>query len=222
MKTAPWRGGFLVLLTLCGGLALAELVEAQDTVPSEPAPAISTNQYFNLISRRCNNLAALAQLLENAQYMYLPLLPPVSNMSFTATGGLTPFNFTNLPTGFNLQFLIPELAHGVAVYPVTVAQDPVSRYTVFMNSQGDVLYQLPPPAGYDPVAWLLAWRPNLMPTNLPAVNTNAWLALHDPSRVQLSLSLIDLEAVVPYLEAAAQARQEAQQKSSLMTVAATA
>ena len=221
MKTAWRRVGVLVLLMLCGGLAIAELVEEQAAAPSQPAPAISTNMYFQLLARRCNNLAALAQLLENAQYMYLPLLPPVSNMSFTATGGLTPFNFTNLPTGFNLQFLIPELAHGVAVYPVTVAQDPVSRYTVFMNSQGDVLYQLPPPAGYDPVAWLLAWRPNLG-SSLTAANTNAWLGQNDPARVQLAVSLIDLEAVVPYLEAAAQARQEAQQKSSLMTVAATA
>ena len=30
---------------------------------------------------------------------------------------------------------------------LTLAQDPASRYTVFMNCQGDVLYQLPPPAG---------------------------------------------------------------------------
>ena len=59
MKTVRRRGGVLALLTLCSGLAIAEPVGAQTTVP-----AINTNEYLRLMACRCGNLSALAQLLE--------------------------------------------------------------------------------------------------------------------------------------------------------------
>ena len=216
MKNSRRRAGVLVLLLFCGGLVIAELVEEQATpIASEPALAINTNQYLNLMASSCNDLNALAQLLEDAQYTYLPMLPPDPNLVFTAQGSLTPFNFSNLPEGFNLQLLIPEQAHGVAVYTLQIALDPASRETVFMNSQGAVLYKLPPAAGYDPYAWLKARWPNLIPSNLPAANTNEWLQMHDPAHVQLSLKLIALDDVVPYLQAEAQAQQDAMLEAAL-------
>ena len=184
-------------------------------VGGSSTPSISTNAYLGLMARRCNNLSALAQLLEDAQYTYLPMLPPVSNMSFTAQGWLTPFNFTNLPAGFDLEHLTVEQRHGIMVVPLTIAQNP-AHDTVFLNSEGDVLYTLPAPAGYDPVAWLLAWRPNLVYSLAAAASTNAWLSQNDPARVRLSVSLISLDDVVPYLLAAAEAQQEAHQQSSAM------
>ncbi len=143
MKTAKRRFGALALLALCSGLAIAEIVEEQ------AAPAIDANEYQYLMSRSCNDLQALAQRLEEAQYTYLPILPPDSDFSINAQGWLTPFNFNSLPEGFNIQLLIPEQWQGVAVYPLTIAQDPATRDTVFLNSQGDVLYTMPPAAGYD-------------------------------------------------------------------------
>ena len=214
MKTVLWQAGFLVLLTLCGGLAIAELVEEQAAAPSASQPAISTNMYFSLMARRCNNLNALAQLLENAQYTYLPMLPPAAGFGMTAQGWLTPFNFTNLPAGFDLEHLTVEQRHGIMVVQLTIAQNS-AHDTVFLNSQGDVLYTLPAPAGYDPVAWLLAWRPNLASSLAAAASTNAWLAMQDPARVRLSVSLIDLDAVVPYLQAEAQAQQDAMAEAAL-------
>ncbi len=218
MKTASRRRGILVLLTLGIGLAIAGAVQQPATLLNSTgisAPAINTNQYLNLMASSCNDLNALAQLFEEEQYTYLPLLPPDPNFVLTAHGSLTPFNFSNLPEGFNLQLLIPEQAHGVAVYTLQIALDPASRETVFMNSQGAVLYKLPPAAGYDPYAWLKARWPNLIPSNLPAANTNEWLQMHDPAHVQLSLKLIALDDVVPYLQAEAQAQQDAMLEAAL-------
>jgi len=217
MKTARRRAGFLVLLALCSGLVITEvaMLPAAQISGSSP-PSISTNAYFGMMARRCNNLNALAQLLEDAQYTYLPMLPPAAGFGMTAQGWLTPFNFTNLPAGFDLEHLTVEQRHGIMVVPLTIAQDPVTRDTVFLNSQGDVLYTMPPPAGYDPVAWLLAWRPNLVYSLSAAASTNAWLSLYDPARVQLSLQLIAMEDVVPYLLATAEAQQEARQQASMM------
>ena len=179
-------------------------------------PTINTNQYLSLISRRANNLNALAQLLENAQYTYLPMVPPAADFSFDAQGWLTPFNFTNLPAGFDLEHLAAVQRHGVMVYPLTIAQDPANHDTVFLNSQGDVLYTMPPPAGYDPVAWLMNWRPNLVTSLATAASTNAWLSLYDPAKVQLSVQLIAMEDVVPYLLDVAIAQQETQQQANAM------
>ncbi len=216
MKMAKRRVGTLVLLTLCGGLVVAEMAMLSAAqVGGSSTPTISTNQYLNLMAHRCNNLNALAQLLEDAQYTYLPMLPPTADMSMTAPGSLTPFNFTNLPAGFDLTLLTSAQIHGVSVYPLTIAQDPTTRDTVFLNSNGDVLYTMPPPTGYDPVAWLLNWRPN-WGASLTAANTNAWLAQHDPARIQISLRLIAMDDVVPFLLVAAEAQQEAQQQSSMM------
>jgi len=207
MKMARRRFSLAALLLLCGGIiiaAVALLPAAQ--LGDSPVPAISTNMYLSLMACRCANLDALAQLLDDAQYDYLPMLPPDPDIGFTAHGTLTPFNFTNLPAGFNLQLLAGKQVNGVTVFPLTIAQDPESRETVFLNSQGDVLYSLPPPAGYDPVAWLLAWRTNLAPSLARAASTNAWLQMWDPARIQLSLKLIALDDVVPYLQAAALAQ----------------
>ncbi len=204
---AKRRVGTLALLTLFGGFAIAALV-GQQAVPiaTEPAPAININQYLNLMAHRCNNLNALAQLLEDAQSTYLPILPPDPDFILTMHGALTPFNFNSLPEGFNIQLLIPGEAHGVAAVTLTLAQDPTTRETVFMNSVGDVLYKLPPAPGYDPYAWLRARWPGLFQTNFPGANTNQWLKNHDPARIQLSLRLISIDDVVPYLQALALAQ----------------
>ena len=210
------RVGALALLTLFGGLSIAEMaVLSAAQVGGSSTPSISTNAYLGMMTRRCANLDALAQLLEDAQYTYLPMLPPAADFGMTAQGWLTPFNFTNLPSGFDLEHLTVEQRHGIMVVPLTIAQD-TAHNTVFLNSQGDVLYTMPPPAGYDPVAWLLAWRPNLVYSLAAAASTNAWLSLHDPAKVQLKVQLIAMDDVVPYLLAVAEAQQEAQQQASLM------
>jgi len=216
MKTARRRFGALTLLTLCGGLVIAEVAMLSAAqIDGSSTPVISTNLYLSLMSRRCANLDALAQLLEDAQYTYLPMLPPAADFGMTAQGWLTPFNFTNLPAGFDLEHLTVEQRHGIMVVPLTIGQNS-AHDTIFLNSQGDVLYTLPAPAGYDPVAWLLAWRPHLVYSLAVAASTNAWLSQNDPARVRLSVSLIALDDVVPYLLAAAEAQQEAQQQSSAM------
>jgi len=217
MNAARQRLGGLGLLLLCGGLVIAAvaILPAAQVGGSSP-PAINTNQALSLISRQCDDLGALAQILENAQNTYLQILPPASNIGFNAPGWLTPFNFTNLPAGFAVSNLTGQEVHGVMVYPISIAQDPTTRETVFLGGLGDELYRLPPPAGYDPVAWLLTWQPNLASSLAKAASTNTWLQQWDPARIQVSLKLIALDDVIPYLLAVAEARQAAQQQASIL------
>jgi len=207
----------LALLVLCAGLGIAEMaIFSKAQVGGDPPPAISTNLYLSLLSRQCDNIEALALLLVDAQYTYLPMLPPCPDFGFNAQGWLTPFNFTNLPAGFDVNNLTVHEVHGVPVYPLTIAQDPATREMVFLNGLGDELYRLPAPAGYDPVNWLLAWRPWLANSLSHAASTNRWLQQWDPARIQVSLKLIALDDVIPYLLAVAEARQAAQQQASML------
>jgi len=207
MKAWRKRAGGLALLVLCAGIITAEVaILPAAQFEGGSTPSISTNQYLGLLARRCNNLEALAQLLVDAQYTYLPILPPCPAFGFNATGSLTPFNFTSLPAGFDVNNLTVHEVHGVPVYPLTIAQDPATRETVFLNSLGDELYRLPAATGYDPVAWLLACWPGLAKSLSHASSTNNWLQQWDPARIQVSLKLIAMDDVVPYLQAAALAQ----------------
>ena len=57
--------------------------------------------------------------------------------------------------------LVAVYENSVPVCPTTIYEDPVSRETVFLNSDGKEVYALPPAQGYDPYAYLKTLMPVL-------------------------------------------------------------
>jgi hypothetical protein len=129
---------------------------------------------------------------EAQQDLIIRIAPPDPDSYWTQTATPCPVPFD--PKGFPQAFLdglIPAAENGVAVYPVTVWEEPLTRERVLFNAEGLEITALPPEPDYDP-DWCFPEA-----SLLPDVSTDeerefaAFLArVYDPSRLLIRYELI--------------------------------
>ncbi|MFO7534399.1 MAG: hypothetical protein R6X19_01720 [Kiritimatiellia bacterium] len=129
----------------------------------------------------------------------LPILPPDPELKLNPSGGIVVFD----PRAFSdwRELMEPSTLNGATVYPVTVAEDPETRDTVFYNEQAVPISVIAPETDYNPFAWLAAHRPEFYASNaVPAARAKAE-ALYDPARVIVTFYLLPAKDVGDMAEA---------------------
>ncbi|MDF7809534.1 hypothetical protein P4E94_19005 [Pontiellaceae bacterium B12219] len=144
----------------------------------------------------------LEELFIEQQYSFLPIAPPSEETYLHSSSQIVPVVFDNFPKKFQNKIMAEyDESTGIPLYPITVEEDPVSRYTVFRNVFGVEIFQLAPEADYNPFAWQ-EWKFDLAVGETLDPFTQ-WL--YDPAHIAVSFTLIDSIYYDSYLE-----EQEAQ------------
>jgi hypothetical protein len=192
------------------GLAAAVCCFALASSSDEDKPGVDPETYQEFMSHQVGDVYDLEQYFADGQYSFLPLVPPAEDFILRQPGMPTvlPFTWEKFPEQF-VKGLVPEYENSVAVYPVTILEDPITRETVFLNADGEEIYALPAATGYDPYAYLKSIMPLLYSGKYSSDDVYNWQKLYDPARVQIRAKLIAPDDVEPYLYVAAKIAEEA-------------
>jgi hypothetical protein len=168
---------------------LASTAFAQELVLSsasrKTSPAVQRRVVL-LQQTYVDGLAGLRQRYQEDRVRQIPILPPQPDLVIGMNGGYAAFRVRDFPLSFT-KLLIPVSRHGVDVYPVTVAENALTRETLFFNTAHRLIGSLAPLRGYDPYAWLGVDYFTLSKT----LEERAWdLALKDPARVTCTFLLL--------------------------------
>jgi hypothetical protein len=141
------------------------------------------------------NPTALQARYRTAREHILQILPPDPEYRLNPSGGIVVFD----PANFSwAEALEPAELNGVTVYPVTVAEDPETRYTAFYNGSAALIGYLAPEQDYFPFTWLADRHPEYYAENADP-DATAWAeAIYDPARVSVTyylLPAVDVEAM---------------------------
>jgi hypothetical protein len=147
---------------------------------------------------------ALQNRYRTARERILPILPPDPDYKLNPSGGIIAFD----PANFSwAEALEPAELNGVTVYPVTVAEDPETRYTAFYNGSAVLIGYLPPEQDYFPFTWLADRHPEYYAENADP-DATAWAeAIYDPARVSVTYYLLPVDDVETMAEAQLAAQQ---------------
>lgn len=189
---------FAAALVACvGGAAHAQQTSATEVV--EASPAIT-------------NLYALEQAFVNLQYQFLPIVPPGMNLLVQPYGETLAFDWRAFPKEFSDGLVGVYQFEKIPVYGITVLEDPITRYTYFLNADKKIIYGLPPPKGYDPYAYATSRMPTLFNGARPDQEVADFAWLYDPARVAGVFSLVPSENWDDFQEYEAKASAESESK----------
>ncbi|MBU0678145.1 MAG: thrombospondin type 3 repeat-containing protein [Verrucomicrobia bacterium] len=152
------------------------------------------------MSAKTTGITDLETRFRDEQDALIPVIPPSEDFILRQplSGCIVPFDVSDFPKEF-IGGLIGEYENSVTVYPVTIAEDPETRATLFLNSTDTVIYSLPAEKSYNPYAFLF----DLYPLINTGIYAQWWVslqyALWDPSRIQITMTLIEDDNVEPYL-----------------------
>jgi hypothetical protein len=122
----------------------------------------------------------------------LPILPPDPSTKLNPSRGFVVFDPANFSWATSLE---PAEINGVTVYPIIVAEDSETRYTIFYNGSAEPIGFLAPEIGYTPFTWLAALHPEYYEANADQA-VRAWAeAVYDPARVCMTFYLLPVEDV---------------------------
>ena len=154
---------------------------------------------------RMTDIYSLEELYVAHQKMFLPLAPPGHEAFVQPLSPVViPFDWKNFPKEFN-DHLIGEMKYNVPMYSILVAEDPKTRDIVIYNADGEEIYALPPPKEYNPY-WLVdLWFPGILSGRFDKATTEYILAMYDPARIQMTVSLVPTENLYAYLLAETEA-----------------
>jgi hypothetical protein len=131
---------------------------------------------------------------------FMPILPPVPEFILKQPAGPRSCPSTPSPSR-------PPSSSGMAgiyensvpVYPVLVVEDPATRALTFYNLDNEAVYTLPPPAGYDPFAFLASRWPGLFTGGANEAARRNMMQLYDPARIQVRARLIDSDNLAHWI-----------------------
>lgn len=190
----------LAVVVLAATLILAVATEKEEAVYFDKA------EYDAIFAARVETIYDLEQWFVPQQYALLPIVPPVAD--FVLKGqpgepGLIPFTAEKFPKEF-VKGLVGLREYSVPVYPVTIAENPVTRAVEFYNLEGQLIHTLSPATGYDPFAYLKDKMPALYTARAHPDTRAYWERMLDPARVQITARLIEPDDVEHWLYAKAQ------------------
>jgi hypothetical protein len=157
---------------------------------------------------------ALQARYRTARERILPILPPDPDYKLNPSGGIVVFDPVNFEAWAKV--LEPAELHGVTVYPVTVTEDPETRYTAFYNGSAELIGYLAPEQDYFPFTWLADRHPEYYAENADP-DALAWAeAIYDPARVSVTYYLLPAADVEAMAEAQLAAVKEPEFQMNMM------
>jgi hypothetical protein len=154
-------------------LCLAAL--ASDSTRIEKSAAVDAEQYADFIENEVFDIQDLAEGAEIQRRMFNRMTPPGFSWVQPMFPPVVPFDADNFDEKF-LDELLGEDKNSVAIYPLSLTQDPKTRETLVFNAEGKLIATIPA----DRVS-------------------REWPEEADPARVTLQLDLLPSEDVEPYL-----------------------
>ncbi len=192
----------LPLLVLVFLISVTTDVSIADEVDVSSSQLYDTNKFTGLMANHAEDIAELEQTFVDHQYSYLPIAPPFSDfvLDQPANAPVIPFSVEGFPSSFN-EGLIGYYENSVVVYPVTIMEDASTRYTVFLNEDGQAIYSIAPVSGYDPFAYLKYRFPSLYTGTTHWLTVQEYEDVYDPSRIRMKATLIPDDYLEFYLYA---------------------
>lgn len=196
--TRSTRGFFFgVAAAVVTVLAMAGDKEADES-------PLDKETYQAVMAGEAHEPGDLLKRYDEARWLYLPILPPDPDFVLhqPIAGPVVPFEWKNFPSGFN-EGLLARWENTVPVFDLTLAEDPLTRETVFYNGLGAPIWRIAPEPGYDPWSFQRSLSPLALSGDMSADAFYLARRLWDPARLQGRLTLIRPEHVEYYLYAAA-------------------
>ena len=161
------------IAAIVAGLCLAAL--ASDSARIEKPAAVDAEQYADFIENEVFNIQDLAEGAEIQRRRFNRMTPPGFSWVQPMFPSVVPFVAENFDEKF-LGELLGEDKSSVAIYPLSLMQDPKTRETLVFNAEGKQIATIPA----DRVS-------------------REWPENADPARVTLLLDLLPAEDVEPFL-----------------------
>ena len=148
---------------------------ASDSARIEKPAAVDAEQYADFIENEVFDIQDLAEGAEIQRRRFNRMTPPGFSWVQPMFPSVVPFDAENFDEKF-LDELLGEDKNSVAIYPLSLIQDPKTRETLVYNADGKLIATIPA----DRVS-------------------REWPENADPARVTLQLDLLPSEDVEPYL-----------------------
>ena len=142
---------------------------------TEKPAAVDAEQFADFMGYEVLDIQDLAEGAEVQRRMFNRITPPGLSWTQPMFPPVAPFDAQYFDEQF-LAGLLGEEKNSVAIYPLSLIQDPKTRETLIYNAEGELIAAIPADRG-----------------------SREWPADADPSRVILQLDLLPAEDVEPYL-----------------------
>lgn len=191
------KAGIFACLTLSAGLPT--LADISNT-------AISDEKSVHSIAISVQNVAELEAYFRQEQVSWNKVAPPDATFIFQQGDELVEFDAKQFPPEFN-DGLISTTEYGCPIYPVIIAEDPVTREAVFANTDGKEIYALPPAKDYNPYLWAEQCNPDLYSGLFSLSEISEIQQAYDPRRILIKARLLPKAYADKYAKAVAEAQQ---------------
>jgi hypothetical protein len=201
--SAEFRRRSLVFLSCCALLVCAFAAWSGTGAERKPGPSpYDDEEYKEIIAQQVGDIYALEAWAAAVQDDFLPILPPMPDFILRQPGGpeVLPFTAKSFPPAF-VSGVAGVYENSVPVYPVLVVEDPATRALIFYNLDNQAVYTLPPPAGYDPFAFLRSRWPGLFNGGANDAARRNMMQLYDPARIQVRAKLIEADQLALWIYA---------------------
>jgi len=190
-------GRSLILLSAFTAL-LGSFLIADSENNASPVDTFRHDWFKNMLDSEANNLDDLVQRFHVQQLNFITISPPDPMFVWTQGQGVTPFNPKDFPADF-LARLIPSDCEGITVYPVTLAENPITREVEFYNIYGQVIAVVASRADYSKDWIALSIMPNLYTSGFSKDKIDGLIQLYNPARLMVSFSLILKDDLAKYV-----------------------
>ena len=189
---------FLVLASILTTLFIGSFLVADSDNSNSAVNAFNHDAYELYRSQQVNNLDDLIANFDYQQMTFVPIAPPDPEFVLSQGAGLLLFDPKDFPADF-LTGLVVSDSDGIPVYPITIAEDPITREKKVYNSTGKEITVVAPRADYSWDWIALDLNPSLYTSGLSKDYITDYLQYLDPSRVVVNYELILKNDLIKYL-----------------------
>jgi len=183
----------LVIFAFLGSFLIADS-EKEKT----PAETFRHDWYQSMLDTEAKSLDDLIERYNSQQSMYIRISPPDPLFIWCQGQGITPFDPKDFPADF-LSKLVPGDCEGVTVYPVTLAEDPITSEMKFYNNYGQVIAVVASRTDYNKNWIALEIMPNLYASGFSQDRIDEFVQMYNPARLVVSFSLILKNDLIKYV-----------------------
>ena len=198
MRLARSSPKILIAFSLLLALSSFSVLYAANPGSSKSQAQFDNELYNDLMSPRLESLGDVIDEFEYQQFELMPVLPPGPNGELQQEAGIYAFD----PTGFPAEFikgLVSDYSLGVASCQVWIYEDPGSWNRIIVNSKGEKIASIPPPADYQANWFLLEMYPLLYSGKYSPDMIAFTEATYDPTRLVVGLRLIAKQDIEKYV-----------------------
>ena len=198
MRLARPSPRILTAFSLLLALSSLSVLYAANPGSSNSQAQFDNELYNDLMSQRLESVGDMIDEFEYQQFEFTPVLPPGPEGALQQESGVYAFDPAGFPAEFT-QGLLADNSLGVTNYQVWIQEDPETWNRVIINSKGDKLASIPPPADYVSNWFLLEMYPLLYSGKYSPDTIALTEATYDPARLVVGLRLIAKQDIEKYV-----------------------